>query len=259
MHRDGNRSARNRGVHLRFHLLVGSLAVASLAYVLFDAGTAVSDAAEILVPVTVSGALVLLAVRISDERAAPGRVDRIVTYGWVGAAVAGSVAASWAFLRLLRQVPVGPHADRLLTVVSLGIGVGVAVGAVSSEGTESEDPVPSRRDADRRPGPGTERERRTDRSGLLTESTWTERAGPDPAVGAVVDVLAELDGVDPLELDPLYESVDLEALSLLRERDGAQWQLVFYVDDYEIRVGSQGTVTALAADPSAHGRDERRY
>ena len=259
MHRDENRLARNRGVRLRFHLLVGSLAVASLAYVLFDAGTVVSDVAEILVPVTVSGALVVLAVRISDGRAAPERVDRIVTHGWVGAAVAGSVAVSWVFLRLLRRVPVGPYADRLLTVVSLGIGVGIAAGAVSSEGAESEDPVPSRRDADRRPGPGAERGRRTDRSGLLTESTWTERAGPDPAVGAVVDVFAELDGVDPLELDPLYESVDLEALSLLRERDGAQWQLVFYVDDYEVRVGSQGTVTALAADPPARGHEERRY
>ena len=68
---------------------------------------------------------------------------------------------------------------------------------------------------------------------------------------AVVTAVAEETGVDPMELDPLYNVVDSDALNtLLRSHepgaDGALLEVEFVFAGCEVRVTSDGTVQATA-------------
>ncbi|SDR00291.1 hypothetical protein SAMN05216278_3211 [Halopelagius longus] len=91
-------------------------------------------------------------------------------------------------------------------------------------------------------------ERDADRERVLAETTWTNRTGPDPIVETIVETIAEIEAVDPLEIGPLYDHIDPDIVADLRSQNDSQWQLLFYTDDYEIRVNSQGTVTIYHTD-----------
>jgi hypothetical protein len=62
-------------------------------------------------------------------------------------------------------------------------------------------------------------------------------------VAAIVEALAELEGVDPLELEPLNNYINPDVFTQLQMNEDSQWQLLFYADTYEVRVSSLGTVT----------------
>lgn len=73
-----------------------------------------------------------------------------------------------------------------------------------------------------------------------------------PLSQRIVERVSDAEGVDPLELDPLYTVVDPDALdSLFRTRlassDGLGGELRFEYHDYEVRVTADGRVTL--ADP----------
>lgn len=66
---------------------------------------------------------------------------------------------------------------------------------------------------------------------------------------AVVTAVAEETGTDPIELDPLYNAVDSDALNtLLRSHepvsDGSLLQVQFTYAGCEVHVASDGTVQA---------------
>lgn len=68
----------------------------------------------------------------------------------------------------------------------------------------------------------------------------------------IVERVSDAEGVDPLELDPLYTAINPDALdSLFQTRlassDGLGGELRFEYHDYEVRVTADGRVTL--ADP----------
>ena len=71
-----------------------------------------------------------------------------------------------------------------------------------------------------------------------------------PITGAVVDAVATADGTDPIELPPLYDSVDPDALDTLfeRQREGIDLEITFSYAGYGIVVedGDRVTVSATA-------------
>ncbi|MFC6719053.1 HalOD1 output domain-containing protein [Natrialbaceae archaeon GCM10025810] len=75
------------------------------------------------------------------------------------------------------------------------------------------------------------------------------RYGPESSrspAEVTVDTLAEAAGVDPLELPPLYEFVDLDALdSLFGEHDGttdADAVLSFRIENWNVFVRADGRI-----------------
>lgn len=76
-----------------------------------------------------------------------------------------------------------------------------------------------------------------------TEFDWTDIA---PST-AVIELIAEESGRDPIELDPFYESVDPGALDRLIRGNGTdphdrQMTVSFSFNGYEVAVGSSGVV-----------------
>lgn len=60
---------------------------------------------------------------------------------------------------------------------------------------------------------------------------------------AVVTALAETEGVQPVDIPPVSEHIDLEALENLIESADADVTVSFSVDDHEITVTGDKTVT----------------
>lgn len=92
------------------------------------------------------------------------------------------------------------------------------------------------------------------------QDSATYRAEYDPnstsTSMAVVASLSEVAGVDPIELDPLGASVDIDALNGLvdvRGRKNGDCSVAFTVEGYEITVYSYGLVTIA---PSEHDLNE---
>ena len=83
-----------------------------------------------------------------------------------------------------------------------------------------------------------------------------ELARSDSLSDAVVDALADAEGVDPLELDPLYEAIDPDALDALfdpTDDDRRTGRVEFRTSGYRVEVTSTGRihltpVEALEAD-----------
>lgn len=83
-------------------------------------------------------------------------------------------------------------------------------------------------------------------------SVDVEAPTPTPSI-AVVTAVADAKGVDPMELDPLANAVDPEALDRLfaSMRDGrlrTEGRLRFELAGCEVTLASDGTVTASPVD-----------
>ncbi len=81
----------------------------------------------------------------------------------------------------------------------------------------------------------------------------TEPGDHDRISTAVVEALANANDVDPLELDPLYEAVDPDALdSLFSTTDGSSrthhGKVQFTTNGYEVEVTSTGRVHLTPED-----------
>jgi len=69
-----------------------------------------------------------------------------------------------------------------------------------------------------------------------------------PVSEAVIDAVVAHTGEDPLEMEPLYSTVDLDALDKLfnwrpsRRQQGGDISVVFSFNGYEITVWSYGTI-----------------
>lgn len=221
---------------------------AVVAYVLENEGTILDDVTELLVPLGIAGCLLLLPLYVRQHDVDPAQLERIVTYGWFGALVATAVDGWWLLLHLLDELPMGTLSNQLVTVWSLGIGGGLLIGTYTVR----------RQESDRRSGP-TSTEPQTELGGIhtaargagretvLTESTWTDHASSTPILDAIVEELADIEGVEQFELDPLYEQIDPKVFDYLRTQGDTHWQLRFRIDDYELLISSHGTFTIYEA------------
>lgn len=201
-------------------ILVGLILVATVGYIPLDSGPIRADVLEILVPLAISIGLLVFAVNVRSDRY---DTERIVKYGWGGALASATVGGWWVALRLARDVPIGAVGDQVLTVLSFGVGAGVLVG--TSRGRHRC------------------RERRPERKRVLAETTWTNRSDANPILGAIAELLADLEGVEPTELEPLYDYIDPTVFDQLRATEESRWRLLFHTERYEVGVSSRGTVT----------------
>ena len=78
-----------------------------------------------------------------------------------------------------------------------------------------------------------------------------------PPSMAIVTALSEVMDVDPMELEPLQESVDTEALDALvyaQPTATSDVEITLSLKDYTVTVHSYGVVTVTPAEP-AHSED----
>ena len=230
------------------HLLFFSvlLAVACLAYIPYTPRPIVPDIPAVVIPLAISVGLVVFTLRGRLTADEDGRAEQIVGSAWIGLLVSAGIGGWWLAIHVYTDLPVAGVVDEVLTVVSVGIGSGVVVGNLLHQyhdSTRQREAV-MRVQWDEDP---------SDRRRVLEERLWTGRQSDIPVVEAVVETLADVEGIDPMEVGPLNDYVNPEAFAELRKQDGAPWQLAFYTDRYEIRVSSMGTVTVYAAErPTVH-------
>ena len=86
--------------------------------------------------------------------------------------------------------------------------------------------------------------------------------GEVPLTHAVIEALATAQGVAPIELDPIYSLVDLEAveqviLSVQESTDTvAPGHLRFTIDTYWVTIAFDGTITVSADETAGATRDD---
>ena len=99
------------------------------------------------------------------------------------------------------------------------------------------------------------------------EARYRPDSEPSP-VAAVANAVAAVEGIDPVELPPLYDYVDVEAVNQLMEPDGkGVWQettVGFTVRNWNVIVRGDGHIKIFETDASteptpAFDTDARRY
>jgi hypothetical protein len=83
----------------------------------------------------------------------------------------------------------------------------------------------------------------------MTESllrTHCDCSYGDAVITAVIDALADAKGVSPVELDPLYDSIDPDALSRLLSGADADLRVTFTHGQHRVQVSADGTITVRA-------------
>ncbi|WP_277541409.1 HalOD1 output domain-containing protein [Haloarcula laminariae] len=223
-----NQRAKRACFQLPFPVLSGLLVVLSLAFFPLSQGSILADLPEVVLPLGVSLGIALYSVRLLQM----GNVDmikRTEQFGWIGALIA-SVGFWIVSQQVQHELSVTLLLDEALTVMSVGSGIGVVLGTQILHEHRSED--------------------RPTRDRVLAETVWTNESRPNPILNAVTTQIAELEGVEPVELQPLYEHINPDVFTELREHDGSEWQVLFYTEDYEVRVSGQGTVTIYDTDSS---------
>ncbi|KPN29393.1 hypothetical protein SY89_00106 [Halolamina pelagica] len=61
-------------------------------------------------------------------------------------------------------------------------------------------------------------------------------------VTEIVEAVAAADGVDPTELDPLYEYINPEALVILAKQERREWSLTFQFSDHQVTVSHDSRI-----------------
>lgn len=81
--------------------------------------------------------------------------------------------------------------------------------------------------------------------------TQFDIAGPQSPSTAVIDAIATVADTSPLSIEPLYETVELEALDRLLEHAGSNGSgiaLEFRVDEWDLIVTGDGQVLVFEAE-----------
>jgi hypothetical protein len=79
--------------------------------------------------------------------------------------------------------------------------------------------------------------------GVGIERAIDRTAGGDPVSTAVIEAIADIESVEPKDLDlRLYDAIDPEALERLCDDAESDLVLEFSVADYRVRVTGEGTV-----------------
>lgn len=231
----------SRGADLRLerHLLFFSAVFVGLcvAYIPYTPGGIALDISAVAIPLAVSLGLVGFTLRAYPKGYETGQVEQIVEHSWIGFLVSAAIGGLWLAFHVSTGAPVGGSFDEILAVLAVGVGAGVVVGnhRYQSESDEHSRAARSHRDSDEQP---------SDRERVLEEAYWTGRQTDEAIFEAVVETLAEAEGVHPTDVKPIYDYINPEVFTeLRRRRTDSQWQLTFFTERYEVRVSSQGTVT----------------
>lgn len=97
---------------------------------------------------------------------------------------------------------------------------------------------------------GNQRERSEPRGndgGAVAYGTEFDWSDPDQPSAALVDVLARVEGVDPLDVDPIHDSLDPEALNALfarRNGNGATGSVTVTMGEYRVSIEEAGRIVA---------------
>ena len=220
-----------------YHLLLftGLNAAAAGGYLLYSPEPVLWDLLVVLVPLGVSLGLGLFTLRLRRRQLETDQVNRIVKWGWVGTVAAAAIAGWMIALHHVNSAPIGGVVDQTLILISVGIGAGVFVGRTRARTHPAPSPSRRRSAGGRRPVP--------DRDRVLAENSWVTQPGDDPILETVVQTLADADGVDPLELEPIHTHIDPDLFARLLQQEDSEWQLLFYTDEYAVQISSVGTVT----------------
>lgn len=216
--------------HTHLLALSGGIGIASLAVVSHDPNQVMSGIPEVLIPLGIAAAVGFFSIKLHRYGYKSTFGKEIAKWSWAGGLLASAVGGWWAVLHYYSEMPLVGLPEQILTLVSGGVGVGFIV-AYSRTHTTPEMPDDA---ADR----------------VLSQSTWTHRTGDEPILGAIVDVLVDLEQKDVDEFGTLYDQIDPEIFTDLRKRGSSPWQLRFYTDDYGIEVSSAGTVTIYDVETS---------
>ena len=75
---------------------------------------------------------------------------------------------------------------------------------------------------------------------------WSQEDGS--ASDAVIRAIAEARGIDPLELEPIHDQIDLDAVDRLFASDGTDGRLLVDVAGCRVRLQADGQVSATVLD-----------
>lgn len=78
---------------------------------------------------------------------------------------------------------------------------------------------------------------------MSSTSIITEVRSHETPTTAVVNAVAEIDGVDVTELEPLYETIDTDALNVLLDAPKTQIEVTFEYDGYLVAVTKDAELT----------------
>lgn len=208
-----------------FLSLMGVLVAGILADFILSPGPILTDIPEAGFPLGILIGFLVFAYITRFQRKRERLEKRAGQFGWFGALLGGTIGAWLIIQQLFLGVPIPQVHDVALTALDIGILAGALVGITTAT---------TQRGA---PELTSERER------ILAESTWTNRPEPNPILVEIVTQIAELKRADPLEMEPLTSHINPDVFSAIRDGSHRSWQVLFYTDEYEIRVNSQGTVT----------------
>lgn len=82
----------------------------------------------------------------------------------------------------------------------------------------------------------------------ITGSPSLQQSGNKPVSLRVVDEIADKEGTSPLELEPLYDVVDPDALDALFQSDSAEGTFEFTYHGYHVVVREDGRLTVGEQD-----------
>lgn len=215
--------SRHQPWEYNLFLLIGAMILASLVYIQIQHRPLLFEISVSIIPFGIAIFLAVFFTHQLQRASNSGRIKQIAKFTWGGALISAAISAWWIILVVYWGLPIAGVEGQILTVVSAGIGAGTAVGIGGSRHQQSE--------------------QLGERDRLLGETTWINRSSPNPILEAVTEQIAEVEGTEPTEIDPLYDHIDATVFTHLKSQDGSPWQLMFYTDEYEIRVASHGTVT----------------
>jgi len=213
------------------HLLVpsGLIAVGCLGYLWSDPRPL--SIPQVALPLAVSLVLGGYAVRLTLRNDLCKKALFMARYGWIGALFAVAIGVGELALYRFTGLSVRIFPDMILTFLSIGLVTGVVTArALPDTRRETESP---------------------DREQVLAETIWTGRSASSPIVSAIVDALAEVEGVESTDLDPIYTHVEPSVFDTLNTTEASPWQFTFQTEDYVVRVSSAGTVTVYDRSPAA--------
>lgn len=203
-------------------LLIAVLILASLAHFPLHHEPLHLEIAVSIIPLGIAVFLIGVCTYQLQQKSDSEQISQISKFTWWGALISVALSGWWIILVFYWGQSIVGVGDHILLVVSAGTGAGAVVGIGVSRQQWSE--------------------KLEERDRLLKQTTWVDRSSPNPILETIIEQIAEVEGIESTELDPLYDCIDVTVFNQLNSEGSSPWELTFYTDEYEIIVASYGTV-----------------